>query len=154
MKIAFSSDHAGYYLKQHLIDYLQAKGHEPIDLGVNTPDVPADYPDAAAVIAHAVLDERAERGILICGSGVGASIAANKIPGIYAAVCHDVYSAHQGVEHDRMNVLCLGERIIGTKLAEELADAFIRAQVDTAERHEKRFDKLQKLERGETLSNE
>ena len=154
MKIAFASDHAGYELKEHLIGYLRSELHDVIDLGVDNPDVPADYPDAAASIAKAVLDGRAERGILICGSGVGASIAANKIPGIYAAVCHDVYSAHQGVEHDRMNVMCLGERIIGTKLAEELSDAFIRAQVDTAERHKKRFAKMQKLERGETLSNE
>lgn len=151
MKIAFASDHAGYELKEYLIGYLRSELHDVIDLGVDNPDVPADYPDAAATIAKAVLDGRAERGILICGSGVGASIAANKIPGIYAAVCHDTYSAHQGVEHDRMNILCLGERIIGTKLAEELADAFIGAQVDTAERHEKRFGKLQKLERGEDL---
>jgi len=151
MKIAFASDHAGYELKEHLIGYIRAELHDVIDLGVDTPDVPADYPDAAAAIAHAVLDGRAERGILICGSGVGASIAANKIPGIYAAVCHDAYSAHQGVEHDRMNVLCLGERIIGTKLAEELVDAYIRAQVDMSPRHENRFAKVQKLERGEDL---
>src|SRR3990172_41444 len=119
MKIALSADHAGYPLKQHLIAFLQKQGHEVIDLGVNTDAVPSDYPDAAEVIAHAVLDGRAERGILACGSGVGASIAANKIKGIYAAVCHDTYSAHQGVEHDRMNVLCVGARIIGQAIAEE-----------------------------------
>jgi ribose 5-phosphate isomerase B len=146
MKIALASDHAGYPLKQHLIKFLQAQGHEVIDLGVNTDAVPSDYPDAAEAIAHAVLDGRAERGILACGSGVGASIAANKVHGIYSAVCHDTYSAHQGVEHDQMNVLCVGARIIGPALAEELATAFIRAQPSTEERHLRRFGKVQAIE--------
>jgi ribose 5-phosphate isomerase B len=150
MKIALSSDHAGYPLKQHLVTYLQKQGHEVIDLGVDTADVPSDYPDAAEAIGHAILDGRAERGILACGSGVGASIAANKMNGIYAAVCHDHYSAHQGVEHDRMNVLTIGARIIGPTTAEELADAFIAAQPSTEERHVRRFGKVQGIEqRGE-----
>jgi ribose 5-phosphate isomerase B len=146
MKIALSSDHAGYPLKQHLLAYLRAQGHEVIDLGVDRADVPSDYPDAAEAIANAVIEGRAERGILTCGSGVGASIAANKVPGIYAAVCHDTYSAHQGVEHDRMNVLCVGARVVGPALAEELADAFLRAQISPEERHARRFGKLQALE--------
>ena len=150
MKIALASDHAGYPLKQHLVTYLQKQGHEVIDLGVDTDKVPSDYPDAAEAIGHAVLDGRAERGILACGSGVGASIAANKMNGIYAAVCHDHYSAHQGVEHDRMNVLTIGARIIGPTTAEELADAFVAAQPSTEERHARRFGKMQAIEtRGE-----
>lgn len=150
MKIALASDHAGYPLKQHLVEYLKKQGHEVLDLGVDTDKVPSDYPDAAEAIGHAVLDGRAERGILACGSGVGASIAANKMQGIYAAVCHDHYSAHQGVEHDRMNVLTIGARIIGPTTAEELAEAFIAAQPSTEERHVRRFGKLQAIEeRGE-----
>lgn len=146
MKVAIASDHAGFPLKKHLADYLQQHGHTVIDLGVDTGDVPSDYPDASAAIAEAVLDGRAERGILACGSGVGASIAANKFPGIYASVCHDAYSAHQGVEHDRMNILCVGARIIGPALAQELADAFLRAEVSDAERHARRFGKVQAIE--------
>ncbi len=146
MKIALASDHAGYPLKQHLVEYLKQQGHDVIDLGVDTDAVPSDYPDSAEALGHAVLDGRAERGILACGSGVGASIAANKIPGIYAAVCHDHYSAHQGVEHDRMNVLTIGARIIGPTTAEELADAFIAAQPSDAERHRRRFAKVQAIE--------
>jgi ribose 5-phosphate isomerase B len=146
MKIALAADHAGYPLKQHLVRYLQEQGHEIVDLGVDTPDVPADYPDSAEAIAAAVLDGRAERGILACGSGIGASIAASKIPGIYAAVAHDTYSARQGVEHDRMNILCIGARIVGTMLAEELAAAFLNAQVSDEERHARRFGKVQAIE--------
>ena len=149
MKIAIASDHAGYPLKKHLQDYLTKQGHEVINLGVDTADVPSDYPDAADAIARAILDGRAERGILACGSGVGASIAANKFPGIYAAVCHDHYSAHQGVEHDRMNVLTIGARIIGPTTAEELADAFIAAQPSDEERHVRRFGKVQAIEQRE-----
>ncbi len=147
MKIALASDHAGYPLKQHLRDYLSKQGHDVLDLGVDTPDVPSDYPDAARAVAEAVLDGRAERAILACGSGVGACIAANKFPGIYAAICHDTYSAHQGVEHDQMNIMCIGARIIGEKLAEELSDAFLRAQVSDEERHLRRFAKVQAIER-------
>ncbi len=150
MKIALAADHAGYPLKQHLLDYLRGQGHDVLDLGVDTPDVPSDYPDAAEAVAQAVLDGRAERGILACGSGVGACIAATKFPGIYAAICHDTYSAHQGVEHDNMNVLCVGARIIGPSLAEELADAFIQARFSGEERHNRRFGKVQVIERRES----
>ena len=146
MKIALASDHAGYPLKEHLVDFLTRQGHEVVDLGVDTPDVPCDYPDAAQAISDAVLDGRAERGILACGSGVGACIAANKVPGIYAGICHDTYSAHQGVEHDRMNVMCVGARIVGVALAEELATAFINAQPSSEERHVRRFGKVLTIE--------
>ncbi|PJF25858.1 MAG: ribose-5-phosphate isomerase [Phototrophicales bacterium] len=146
MKIALAGDHAGFALKQHLAAFLRAAGHDVIDLGVETDAVPSDYPDIAERVAEAILDGRAERGILACGSGVGVSIAANKIPGIYAAVIHDVYSAHQGVEHDRMNVICVGARVIGTATAEEIIRAFISAQPSSEERHERRFAKLQAIE--------
>jgi len=151
MKIALASDHAGFPLKQHLVSYLRNQGHEVIDLGVDTPDVPSDYPDVAAAISQAVLEGSVERGLLLCGSGGGACIAANKFQGIYAAVCHDTYSAHQGVEHDRMNILCIGARIIGPALAEELADAFLTAQPSEEERHVRRFGKVQALERQHLL---
>lgn len=146
MKIALAADHAGYDLKQHLMQFLQAKGVEVLDLGVDTADVPSDYPDASKAIGEAVSSGQAERGILVCGSGVGASIAANKIKGVYAAICHDAYSAAQGVEHDKMNVLCLGGRIVGTALAEALVTAFIHAQFSGAERHERRFNKMLAIE--------
>lgn len=146
-RIALASDHAGYPLKQHLVAYLAAQGHDVLDLGVNTDSVRTDYSDAAEAIARAVLDGRAERGILACGSGVGASVAANKFPGIYAAICHDTYSAHQGVEHDNMNVLCLGARIIGPALAEELSEAFLKAAFIGKDRYLTRFEKLQAIER-------
>ncbi len=146
MKIALASDHAGYTLKQHLVEFLRKQGHDVIDLGTDNPDLPDDYPDYAEKIGQAVLDGRAERGILTCGSGVGVSVAASKIHGIYAAVCHDTYSAHQGVEHDRMNVLCIGARIVGPALAEELATAFVHAQPSSEERHVRRFGKVQAIE--------
>lgn len=147
MKLALAGDHAGYPLKQHLIEYLRKQGHEVIDMGVDTADVPSDYPDSAAALSEAVLDGRAERGILVCGSGIGACIAANKFPGIYASIAHDSYSAAQGVEHDRMNVLCLGARIVGTSLAETLAWSFLHAQPSDEERHARRFGKMQAIER-------
>ena len=146
MKLALASDHAGFTLKNELVSYLQQQGHDVLDLGVSTADVPSDYPDASAAVAQAVLDGRAERAVLVCGSGVGACIAANKFPGVYAAICHDTYSAHQGVEHDQMNVLCLGARIIGVNLARELVDAFIDAQFSGEERHVRRFGKMQAIE--------
>lgn len=146
MKLAIAGDHAGFALKQHLVGFLRAAGHEVIDLGVETDAVPSDYPDIAELVAAAVSEGRAERGILACGSGVGVSIAANKIPGIYAAVIHDVYSAHQGVEHDRMNVICVGARVIGTATAEEIIRAFVNAQPSDEERHARRFAKLQAIE--------
>ena len=147
MKVALAADHAGYPLKQHLVSFLSTHGFEVIDLGVDNADVPTDYPDAAKVVADALRDGRAERGILACGSGVGASIAANKVDGIYAAICHDIYSAHQGVEHDRMNVLCMGARIIGSAVAEELALAFLHAVPSEEDRHLRRFGKIVALER-------
>jgi ribose 5-phosphate isomerase B len=146
MKIALACDHAGYPLKAHLAAWLAERGFEVVDLGVETAAVPADYPDVAARVADAVLTGAAERAVLLCGSGIGASIAANKFRGIYAAVCHDVYSAHQGVEHDRMNVLCLGARVIGTAVAEELTAAFVKAQPSTEARHARRFEKLLAIE--------
>ena len=149
MKIALAADHAGYPLKQQLVAYLRDNGHEVFDLGVNTPDIRSDYPDAARAVAQAVLDGRAERGILTCGSGVGACVAANKFKGIYAAICHDTYSAHQGVEHDNMNVLCVGARIVGPALAQELADAFLNATFIGVDRYQLRFEMIQAIEKSE-----
>src|SRR6185295_18910678 len=114
-----ASDHAGYSVKQHLVEFLRAQGHEILDLGTDNPNIPSDYPDTAKAVANAILTGQAERGIVACGSGVGVSIAANKIPGIYAAICHDTYSAHQGVEHDNMNVIAIGARVIGIELARD-----------------------------------
>jgi ribose 5-phosphate isomerase B len=146
MKVAISADHAGFPLKDHLVKWLPTQGYEVVDLGVNTDAVPSDYPDAAERIADAMREGRAERGILACGSGVGACIAANKFDGVYASVCHDTYSAHQGVEHDQMNVLCIGARIVGTSLAEELALTFLRATPSQEERHLRRVGKIRAIE--------
>jgi len=147
MKIALAADHAGYQLKQDLLDYLKKQNIDVVDLGVDTDATRADYPDVAKAIGTAIQNGEVERGILICGSGVGASVAANKMKGIYAAICHDAYSAAQGVEHDKMNVLCLGGRIIGIALAEKLADAFIHAEFNTTEeRYQRRFDMIKKME--------
>ncbi len=149
MKLALASDHAGFSLKDHLVRYLQHRGHEVIDLGVESEQVRADYPDAAAAVAEAVLGGQAERGLVICGSGIGACIAANKFHGIYAAIAHDTYSAAQGVEHDRMNVLCLGGRVVGPSLAEQLAEAFVLASPNPDERYERRFQKVKAIEHKE-----
>lgn len=147
MKIAIGADHAGFPLKAALVRYLQQRGHVVVDVGTDNPDEPKDYSDYAQAVARQILDGHAERGIVVCGSGVGASIAANKIPGIYAALCHDTYSAHQGVEHDNMNVLCLGSRVIGPALAEELVEAFLGAQFQSqTERYVRRHDKVRALE--------
>ena len=147
MKLALASDHAGYPLKQHLVNYLREQGHEIVDLGVDTDAVPVDYTDAAKKVGQAVVDGTAERGILVCGSGVGASIAANKMKGVYSAITHDAYSAAQGVEHDNMNVMALGSRIIGVALAEKLADAFIGAKFLTdPDRYMRRFKQVQEME--------
>lgn len=147
MKIALAADHAGYALKAHLVGTLTKQGVEVLDLGVENDSTPADYPDVAETLGKAIQEGYAERGILICGSGVGASIAANKMKGIYAAICHDAYSAAQGVQHDNMNVLCLGGRIVGIALADLLVTAFLEAQFerDTA-RFVTRFEKLQRIE--------
>ena len=145
MKVAIGADHAGFDLKQELIPSLQALGHEVSDLGTHSTE-PVDYPDIAAAVARAVLAGGAERGVLICGSGVGASVAANKLPGVRAGLCHDSYSAHQGVEHDDMNILVLGARVIGVELARELARVFLAARFSRAERHERRLGKIRLLE--------
>ncbi|MEQ8677070.1 MAG: ribose 5-phosphate isomerase B [Aggregatilineales bacterium] len=146
MKIALASDHAGYPLKDHLVKFLREQGHDILDLGVNTDAVSSDYPDAAIAVAEAVLAGDAERGILSCGSGVGVSIAANKYDGIYAAICHDTYSAHQGVEHDNMNVLVVGARVVGSNVAEELVTAFVGAEFSGIDRHVRRFNKVKAIE--------
>src|SRR5207247_1443775 len=126
MRIGLAADHAGFELKTILIETVRAAGHEPIDLGAHSTE-PSDYPDFALALGKLVASGGAERGVLVCGSGVGAAIAACKIPGVRAAVCHDTYSAHQGVEHDEMNVLCLGARVIGPQLALEIVGAYLRA---------------------------
>lgn len=147
MKIALASDHAGFDLKAYLVNYLSEKGHEVVDLGVESAAERSDYPVVAQTVGKAIQNGEAERGILICGSGVGASIAANKMKGIYAAICHDTYSAAQGVQHDNMNILCLGGRVIGEVTAETLTDAFIGASFNTeVERYGRRFKMLQDME--------
>ena len=141
MRIVLSADHAGYLLKNELAARLAQQGHDVIDLG--TPSAaPVDYPDSAQAVASALADGQAERGIIVCGSGAGVSIAANKFPGIRAAVCHDTYTAHQAVEHDDMNVLCLGARVIGGALALDLATAFLGATFSGEERHQRRLEKI------------
>jgi ribose 5-phosphate isomerase B len=146
MKIALACDHGGYPLKMMVKDSIISAGHSVIDLGTDSQES-VDYPDFAEKLGKAIVNGEAERGVLICGSGVGASIAANKIKGVYAAVCHDTYSAHQGVEHDRMNVLCLGARVIGNELAKELVDAFLKAQFSNEERHVRRVNKVYAIEK-------
>ena len=145
MRIAIACDHGGFILKNIIIDTVSSAGYTVLDLGTDS-TVSVDYPDFALKLGEAITNGQAERGILICGSGVGACIAANKIKGIYAAVCHDTYSAHQGVEHDNMNVLCLGARIIGPELAKELVLAFLSAQFSNQERHVRRVNKIYKIE--------
>jgi ribose 5-phosphate isomerase B len=146
MKLAIGADHAGFALKQKLGDYLRELGHEVTDAGTFNAD-PVDYPDYAEAVGNLILDGGAERGVLICGSGVGASVAANKLPGIRAAVCHDTYSARQGVEHDDMNILVLGARIVGEELARELVRAFLPARFTAEERHLRRLEKTKALEK-------
>ena len=147
MRVAVAFDHRGVKLRERLLEELDALGHEPVDLGTDTDSKRVDYPDKARELGHAILDGDAERGILVCGSGVGASVAACKLAGIRAAICHDVYSAHQGVEHDDMNVLCLGARVIGGALALDLACAFLAAQYAGEERFQRRLDKVLAIER-------
>src|SRR6516165_5789686 len=146
MKIVVGSDHAGFKLKNEMAELLRSLGHEVLDVGAFD-ERPSDYPDFAEALGRAVLDRRSERGVLICGSGVGACVAANKIPGIRAGMCHDTYSAHQGVEHDDINVVVLGARIIGAALAYEVVDSFIRAKFEAKEeRFKRRFDKVMAIE--------
>ncbi|MGH9359869.1 MAG: ribose 5-phosphate isomerase B [Terriglobia bacterium] len=145
MKIIAGSDHAGFELKQRLVTVARDLGHDVLDAGTNS-TAPVDYPDFSEIVGLAVRDGKAERGILVCGSGVGASVAANKIPGVRAGLCHDTYSAHQGVEHDNMNVLVLGGRVIGDELAFELARAFLAATFSGEERHRRRLEKIRRIE--------
>jgi len=146
MRIAVAADHAGFERKGEVAEALRALGHEVADLGAHGP-APVDYPDVAEALALALVEGRAERGVLVCGSGVGASIAANKIPGVRAGLCHDSYSAHQGVEHDDMNVLVLGSRVVGPELAKELARAFVGATFSGEERHRRRLAKVREIEK-------
>ena len=146
MRIALAADHAGYALKQHLLEVVRALGHEVTDLGTGS-EAAVDYPDFAEKLGMAIREGRADRGILLCGSGVGASVAANKIPGVRAGLCHDGYSAHQGVEHDDVNILVLGARVIGPALADDLVKTFLAASYTHEERHERRLGKVKALER-------
>lgn len=146
MRVVVGSDHAGFELKQMLIGHLQQNGHAVTDVGTSS-EAPVDYPDFAEAVALKLLRGESERGILICGSGVGASVAANKIAGIRAGLCHDGYSAHQGVEHDDMNVLVLGSRVIGVELAKDLCTNFLNARFTAEERHQRRLEKIVNLEK-------
>ena len=146
MRIVIGADHRGYVLKDEIVAALKRDGHEVLDVGTNSADS-VDYPDYARAVGEAIVDGRAERGIIVCGSGVGAGIAANKIRGVRAALCHDTYSARQGVEHDDMNVLCLGARVIGDALALELVKAFLGARFKGEERLRRRLDKVAEMER-------
>jgi ribose 5-phosphate isomerase B len=145
VQVAVGCDHAGFPLKATVVETLQSQGHGVIDCGTDSTDS-VDYPDYASAVAAAILAQRAQRGILLCGSGVGAAVAACKIDGIRASVCHDTYSARQGVEHDDMNVLCLGARIVGEALAVELVQAFLQGRYTAVPRHERRLNKVKQLE--------
>lgn len=147
MKVAIGADHAGFELKEHLAARLTKRGVNLLDVGAHAYDASDDYPDFAFGVADAVSAGTVDRGIVICGSGVGACVAANKVPGVRAAICHDAYSAHQGVEHDDMNVLCLGSRIVGSAVAEELVDAFLGATFSGEDRHLRRKAKVEERER-------
>jgi ribose 5-phosphate isomerase B len=147
VRVAVAFDHRGVKLRQRVLSQLAALEHETLDLGTDAPEPRIDYPDKARELGEAILSGQAERGVLVCGSGVGASVAASKLAGIRAAVCHDAYSAHQGVEHDDMNVLCLGSEIVGAELAAELVRAFLAARFGGGERYIRRLEKIQQLER-------
>jgi ribose 5-phosphate isomerase B len=151
MRIAVSADHAGYVLKQELAAKLTQQGHDVLDLGTHS-TAPVDYPDSAEAVAVALRDKQVDRGIIVCGSGAGVSIAASKFPGVRAAVCHDTYTAHQAVEHDDMNVLCLGSRVVGGALALEVATTFLAAVFSGEDRHQRRLDKVHDIERRFTRS--
>ena len=144
--IAVAADHGGFHLKTLLVEFLKKLGHEVMDLGTNSEE-PVDYPDFARAVAREIRSKKAEKGILVCGSGVGACVAANKFPGIRAAICHDTFSAHQGVEDDNINVLCLGERVIGPELAKEIVRAWLSASFSAAERHKRRVAKIGEIEK-------
>lgn len=145
MRIAVAADHAGFEMKRDLAAALRAQGHDVLDLGTHS-SAPVDYPDCAEAVATALRDRRVDRGLIVCGSGAGVSIAANKFPGVRAAVCHDCYTARQAVEHDDMNVLCLGARVIGPALANDVVAVFLAAQFSGEERHRRRLDKILAIE--------
>ncbi len=147
MRVAVAFDHRGVKLRDRVLQELVADSHEVVDLGADTDAERVDYPDKARELGEAIHAGEAERGVLVCGSGVGAAIAACKLPGIRAAICHDVYSAHQGVEHDDMNVLCLGSEVVGPELAAELVRAFLGARFDGGERYVRRLEKIERMER-------
>lgn len=153
MKVAVACDHAGFPLKEAVLSAVRAAGHTILDLGTNSTRA-VDYPDYAEKLGKAIQSGEAERGVLLCGSGIGASVAANKMKGVYAAICHDTYSAHQGVEHDDMNVLCMGARVIGPELVHELVLAFLSARFmgndPGQERHKRRVEKVRKIEAGKS----
>ena len=151
MKVAVAFDHRGVKLRERILAELDALGHETHDLGTDRPEPRIDYPDKSREVGEAIRSGDAERGILVCGSGVGAAIAACKIAGIRAAICHDVYSAHQGVEHDDMNVLCLGSEVVGPSLARDLVRTFLGAKFDGGERYVRRLEKIEQMER--SMSN-
>jgi len=148
MRVAVAFDHRGVRLRDRVLGDVAGAGHEPVDLGTDTDAERIDYPDKAREIGEAIQAGEAERGVLVCGSGVGASIAACKLPGVRAAICHDTYSARQGVEHDDMNVLCLGSEVVGSELAGELVRAFLNAKFDGGERYVRRLKKIEAIERG------
>jgi ribose 5-phosphate isomerase B len=147
MKVAVAFDHRGVKLRARVLEELQRLGHDPVDLGTDREEPRIDYPDKAREVGEAILSGEAERGIFVCGSGVGASIAACKLPGIRAAICHDTYSAHQGVEHDDMNVLCIGSGVVGADLTAELVAVFLAAEFDGGERYVRRLEKIEAMER-------
>ena len=151
MRVAVAFDHRGVKLRELVLEEVAALGHETVDLGTDTGAVRVDYPDKAREIGEAVTNGGAERGVLVCGSGVGAAVAACKVAGIRAAICHDTYSAHQGVEHDDMNVLCLGSGVVGADLAAEIVRAFLAARFDGGERYVRRLEKIKAMER--TMTN-
>lgn len=146
MRVAVAFDHRGVKLRERILEELLRLGHEPVDLGTDKPEPRVDYPDKAKEIGEAIHGD-ADRGILVCGSGVGASIAASKIAGVRAAICHDTYSARQGVEHDDMNVLCIGSEVVGAELAAELVKAFLGAEFDGGERYRRRLEKIEAMEK-------
>jgi ribose 5-phosphate isomerase B len=147
MRVALAFDHRGVKLRERVLKEVQALGHEPLDLGTDAAEPPVDYPDKAREVGGAIRSGEAERAIFVCGSGVGASVAACKLPGVRAAICHDTYSAHQGVEHDSMNVLCIGSGVVGADLAGELIRAFLAASFDGGERYRRRIEKIEAMER-------
>ncbi len=146
LRIAIAADHGGFHLKIPLVEFLKKLGHEVIDLGTNS-EASVDYPDFARAVAQEILAKKAERGVLICGSGVGACVMVNKFPGIRAAICHDTFSAHQGVEDDDLNVLCLGARVVGPELAKDILRVWVSASFSGAERHRRRLAKVLEIER-------